>query len=765
MITKFKKLCGIGNYREYHASGDGLDLKKNTAIYANNGYGKSTLVAVLRSFMEEDETIVQERKTLGMDIDQSAIVKIPGGIIKFENDKWETHPGDVNIPTISIFDDYFVQENFFVQEVESGHRKRIFRLIIGEEGKELSEAINAALQDEKLKRSAFSTYEKELEQKSIKAGVENYLEISDEVRNEAVKQLKEIKKQLKTIDNSLRIKGLLAFPDPKKEFIDLSNIKALLTKTLEEIREGAKQIVLKHIEEKLQPNPQAEEFLHLGTTLLKDGCPYCAQEIEGSGLIATYKTYFNKEYEDFQEELSKKIEVLSNWDFASFLHDLDTWNNDCEYALSEVRKHLGEEKTYSRQEKYVKYQDQIKKYIGGLVSQLREKKLDPSKQMPIDMVVALISLECEITNSIESFHEFLNVKKSEYKSLLELSTDQEKDQLLKEEERYQRILNRFTEDEEEWRKRYLEAEVLKLEAETERENLETQLSEKTRSVLNTYQDAVNYYLVRLRSQFQIGGFSSNMDRRSTEAYADFNIILHNTAVPLKSSSRSPSPEFCNTLSGGDRNTLSLALFFAWLDKQSGLEDMIVIFDDPLTSMDDNRRLGTAQVLGELSKRVKQLIVLTHKQDFLFQLDDELENLHTLTIKCDDMNGSVIFPYDIKYNRKDKHYQRIDQMIQYIDEDFGPSVSDMQQNIRKVLEKVLKIKYYPELQEFRTLGPMLDYVKENGYLDNDMVSELTKLKEISSPTHHAEEHGQPITDLLRDDLLPEIRKTLEVIKQL
>ena len=54
-----------------------------------------------------------------------------------------------------------------------------------------------------------------------------------------------------------------------------------------------------------------------------------------------------------------------------------------------------------------------------------------------------------------------------------------------------------------------------------------------------------------------------------------------------------------------------------------LDKQVVILDDPLSSLDETRREATAWVLLELSPKLKQLCVLTHKKDFLWMVFDKI----------------------------------------------------------------------------------------------------------------------------------------------
>jgi len=764
MITKIRKLRGIGVYHDCSAKGEGQDLKKNTAIYANNAYGKSTLVAVLRSLKENCSELIEERNTIGKKFDQTAIISVTGGTIKYENKEWKHHIDQEDCPKLAIFDEQYVQDNLFVKEIEAEHKKKIYQLVVGEEGNKLSDDLNEAIQVEKDKRSGFQTFEKELEQKNKSADVDNYLQISKEIKQAAISSIEEIDKQIKTITNSDEIKKLMDFDSVDFKFIDVSGISELLGKSLEDIHIEAKKRVLEHIKNHLHLNDRAEEFIHLGTELQKEVFPYCGLSFdETNDLIEAYKTYFDDVYNAFQQNLLEKIEYLEAWDFRDEIGKIQNWMNRCENQIAEIKRKSGDDAKYELNEELKPYIGKIDTTIKELISRLNEKRLNPSNEYSSEAVKALNEIKTIVDNEIETFQKYLVKTKENYKHLVDTSLEKPIKDLDLEKGVLQKRINRFSEEEDKWCQTYKKAKSEYEHWEQKREELEKNITEYTKSSFETYEKETNSYLKQLRANFGIGGFSGKTDKTSTEAYVDFCIVIRKQDVALRSRARTPQPQFSNTLSSGDRNTLSLAFFLAWLDRQPNLDELIVIFDDPLTSMDDNRRLGTAQVLGKVSKKVKQLIVLTHKEDFLFQLDDELTSLLGLSIKFDEKNGSEITSYDIKYARKDKHYQRIDDMQRYLEEDFRPSVQEMQENIRKVIEKVLKVKYYPDLEGFQTLKPMLDYLAKETDLNKNKIETLRKLKDISSPVHHAEEPGRPIQDLSRTDLLPEIEKTLQILK--
>ncbi|MFZ5476839.1 MAG: AAA family ATPase [Myxococcota bacterium] len=73
------------------------------------------------------------------------------------------------------------------------------------------------------------------------------------------------------------------------------------------------------------------------------------------------------------------------------------------------------------------------------------------------------------------------------------------------------------------------------------------------------------------------------------------------------------------LSDGDRSTLALAVFLAGLDTQTDIANAVVVFDDPMTSMDWSRCVATAEAVTKCADVAAQVLVLSHHAPFLAQV--------------------------------------------------------------------------------------------------------------------------------------------------
>jgi wobble nucleotide-excising tRNase len=140
MITHIRLLRNIGQFDSV-THGTTLSLTKLTLIYAENGRGKTTLAAVLRSLASGDAIPIVERTRLASTHPPHVIVAFDGtqASAMFQNNAWN-HLA----PNLVVFDDTFVDQNICSGlEVAPNHRQKLHELILGGRGVSL----NRTLQD------------------------------------------------------------------------------------------------------------------------------------------------------------------------------------------------------------------------------------------------------------------------------------------------------------------------------------------------------------------------------------------------------------------------------------------------------------------------------------------------------------------------------------------------------------------------------------------------------------------------------------------
>ena len=274
-------------------------------------------------------------------------------------------------------------------------------------------------------------------------------------------------------------------------------------------------------------------------------------------------------------------------------------------------------------------------------------------------------------------------------------------------------------------------------------------------------------LTTLGTDFTITGLTGKTDERANESYSDFGFLILQQTVPL-TTRQDDAPCFKNTLSEGDKSALAFAFFIAALEKTPELDKQIVVFDDPLSSLDETRREATARLLLALSPTINQLNVFTHKKDFLYMLCDKMPDNKVLQVRSDKKNGSWLEPLDVEDDRKGDYVHMVEDMGRYLAEDFGPTPETMQGNIRKVFEVVLKTKYYrtlaADIKGKKGLAKVLETLFVAGLLGEALKPKLFDLCNLANGPHHGEIVDTPSKKLSRDELIPLIRDALGLLEK-
>ena len=137
MISKIVKLLGVGTLHEPLPDGP-ISLGKRTIIFGENGCGKSTFVAVLRSLSQGTGAALRGRGTIGGKHEPSAEFLLGRKTHSFEKGNWNSAH-----EKISIFDAEFVSENVYAgSTVETNHRKNLFYFALGVAGVKLAKTID-----------------------------------------------------------------------------------------------------------------------------------------------------------------------------------------------------------------------------------------------------------------------------------------------------------------------------------------------------------------------------------------------------------------------------------------------------------------------------------------------------------------------------------------------------------------------------------------------------------------------------------------------
>jgi len=105
MLVRIEEIQGIGLLHD--ANGKPFGLKKATLVYADNGRGKTTLAAILRSVSTGNSRLITGMKTVDGTLSPKAILQFQNGHkVKFENGTWSEER-----PEVLVFEIDFVNNN------------------------------------------------------------------------------------------------------------------------------------------------------------------------------------------------------------------------------------------------------------------------------------------------------------------------------------------------------------------------------------------------------------------------------------------------------------------------------------------------------------------------------------------------------------------------------------------------------------------------------------------------------------------------------
>lgn len=764
MITKIKRLKTIGKFYDFSGQENALGWHRNTFVFAPNAYGKSTLVNVLRSLHDNDSKLIRARKTLGAAAVPEAVIVIDGANHVFNGTRW-----DRPFSSIQIFDAPFIHANILAHEIGHEHKKNIHRIIIGERGIRLAEELAALKTKEKVKSQAVANLARQFNQHGFMFSLDAFLAISPAEEAAVGPRIQKLEQDIKSKESEAVVQGL-SFPrQASAPSFDLSTAKAFAAKKLAAAHEAAEKQVLSHIDHNFKDRTQAKQFIRQGLDLIQVDCPLCGQNLnKAADLLKAYREFFDEAFRTYQQGVAQQVASIAKWNLDNDLTALVSTHNANLATLNQWEPHLGAIGLLNIAETVEKCRATLTELKGMVLSELEKKQKDPNANADLLQFDTLLTELATLKTAVQAYNaavtSFTEKAKQYVANLPKSDVASIQAALAKE----QRIKIRFAP---EWKKWATDYAVAKKDAEAlfaQKNTKQKELEDYSKSIFDAYQKRINELLVSLGTDFAIAGLTGKTDERANESYSDFGFLILQQPVPL-TARQDDVPSFKNTLSEGDKSTLAFAFFIASLEKTPELDKQIVVFDDPLSSLDETRREATARLLLDLSPTVNQLNVFTHKKDFLHMLCDKMPDNKSLRVRFDKKNGSWLEPLDVEHDRKGEHAHMVEDMKRYVVEDFGPTPETMQGNLRKVFEVVLKTKYYhvltADIKAKKGLAKLLETLFGTGKLDSALKPRLFDLCSVTNGPHHGEIVDVPSRNLTRDELIPLIKEAFGLLERM
>ncbi len=465
-------------------------------------------------------------------------------------------------------------------------------------------------------------------------------------------------------------------------------------------------------------------------------CPFCAQSLAGSPLIAHYQAYFSEAYGALRKAIEDQIveltaaqggevvaaferavaEAVQRQQFWSRFTEVDSIPLDTA-AIALARKTAFEA-------------------VAGL---LRQKQSAPLEARAVSAEAnAAVAVYERARQQVHSVDAALQVANSRVAIVKESAAAADIPALIADLQTLTTVKARHTPAVAAMCDDYLRERTTKAGTEALRDAARTALDQYRNVVFPAYQDAINIYLTRLNAGFRLDSVASvNIRSGSTVSYS---VLINQVAVPLAAANPG-EPSFRNTLSAGDRNALALGFFFASLDRDPNRSAKIVVIDDPMTSLDEHRSLTTVQEMRRLADEVAQVIVLSHSKPFLCALWEGTDpSLRSAMRIVRSSIGSTLTAWDVTQDCVTEHDRRHALVSQHIQNSVGVDERAVAAALRPILEAFMRVAYPRWFPPGELLGPFIGLSQPREGTADQILSpadraELRRLLDYANLFHH------------------------------
>lgn len=732
MIDKFVRIASVGKFGDYSASGDVL-LRRVSLIYGENGRGKSTLAAILRSLQTGDGNHITERTTLNRTGKPEVHIKLSGaGLAKFKDGKWDCPPGK-----IEIFDSNFVYDNIYVGHVvDHEHKKNLYKVIVGEQGVRLSLKVDEL--DEKVREANKKLAEAKTKvETKIKGGmkIDKFIallmipDIDDQIAAQekvidALKSAADIAKK-----SALAKITLPAVPDLTVLGTEIADVSA-----------AAEELVAEHIKTRL--DKAGEQWIGKGYEYLADHeeCPFCNQNVAGSNLISAYQAHFNETYANLKNEIEEATATVGTDLGPEKLLALQKTLSSNETLLEFWKRFVTIEPPVfdfaAAEAAWKELQQQANALLNAKAGALLDKvAISPAYTAAVTAYEAIQATMETYNAAVDVANGIIATKKADA-AAGDLAKEEAKLAVLQNtKERHKPDVVLLCDD-------YEAKAKVKKDLEKAKDDAKDALDLYANQIFATYQDEMNKLLRDFGTEFTI----SNTARSFVggKASSSYEITINKTAVPL-GDAKTALGEACfrNTLSMGDRSALALAFFLVKLAHDPDIANKCVVFDDPVCSLDRFRMGCTVEQILKVAEKAKQVIVLCHDPFCLKKIHEKLlaADVKALYIQRK-VNDSELIEWDIETATRSAYFEDYFALADFVQNGLnGRDLRDLARKLRVTLEENLRVRFPVEFQT-GWLGEFIKSVRDSNPGDalermKPQLPELINLNDYCKKYHHSE----------------------------
>ncbi|MGL2848562.1 AAA family ATPase [Helicobacter pylori] len=627
-IKPFKAFCGLDMIEMD-------EFKHYNIIFGNNGCGKTSLTRAFELLIPKNKHI-EKYRTISAD-------KSPSIEFECEDRSYKIEPNsDIRVPPfkVEIYNSDFLHNNaplnseFGLKKLDDG-TIILEGSVLGEETKEINQLKDFREKVEKRQKkikdendtentlsakqeSEIKKYDKEIERirqkmtsNAIKItpneiGINNFYKVSKDKFKYQEDVLTDLEKDFNKLNEAMKkFDGLKEMELPKDYQTIKDKLEFLFSFDIDKEAGQVSEKIKEHI------SKVGREFIEKGIKLQKEmpdnACPFCTQKIPNE-IIQAYTSYFNESVEKFNQcslEMSGTLKnILNQWNTKEILQAFEKFEPFMKKDFSKNKESLENAL------------EQIKVLLEKLQKEVDKKEGAKNEEKFQEIDKELLEIQKDIQQHVDETRKILNEKKKQKEKLEKLKTE------LKEAR-----IKKVKHDSYDWQKSKREAERKLSVLNRGHERLNRLLEKIDNKLKKLYEqkrpdiEAINSYLKAL-----------NLPKYSL--HEDYRIVLNSDVLEnSKAKMILENSKAEMILSDGEKTTLAFAYFLARLKlfyKKEDLKDLVVIIDDPISSLDEQRIYNTSDIVAKINQELAgealkdkdkavQVFVLTHNHTFMARL--------------------------------------------------------------------------------------------------------------------------------------------------
>ncbi|MFC2118088.1 AAA family ATPase [Bacteroidota bacterium] len=773
MIKKFIKISGTGKFLNYNHSTTPVpfrttDFEKINLVYGENGSGKTTLSIILKSLKDNDALLSKMRafdRTFLQTVEVLTDIT-PNSKLTYTSNSWDNH-----YPNLEIFDIHFINENIYTGlEIKNTHKKNLFEIIFGEQGIRLKNEIQQLKEDI---QNGNTTIRKTIEK--IELAINNTysavdysnLPIDPDIDNKILAKEGEIT-TAKSFQDIQTKSALTVIPVVSMPY-ETETLISALSQSIDNISEIYLAKFKEH-KEQLSMDGKEEEWIKQGyEAITNNSCPFCIRTFdETTEIIEAYKQYFNVEYNLILQSLSQLNLAISDFNIEAQLLQIEAKISENQNLTEFWKTHLTLPPVLTS---VIDQQSEMQTAFEAVKSILREKSLTPIQSKATTDVTAFHTIVETLNSKIAVFNSDIaaynllitSLKSAIQPNIVQLELDLKRLKAIKKRGDASIVtlctnLSTCTQDVEDFN--------------TKKERKQQQLDTYSATIFTNYTVKINHYLQDFAPYLEIRNLDSGYVGSSREPMIKY--ALHINGNEIKFEDNPLHSSFKYSLSEGDKSALALAFFLTKLELDENIQDKIVVFDDPVSSFDLNRKSTTISKLIYYGQQAKQLFVLTHNIIFACEFW-KCANQIPLTNQCSKIeflgNSSCIVEFYIDTETLSSILKDSLAIKNYLT---SGCLSDQERRgiarcLRPALESYFHLKFFDLASPNDWLGDFISKVRaatsstDRFYRLRSSLTELTDINDYSKKYHHrfnTNNESEPVIDA---ELRTYCERTLRLIQ--